>query len=158
MLSQIFHDKRQIALLFFSWGCFVMLMFACTGVLKSNFVRFGPSEHVKFLDYTIDTWSKWMFVNVFNVIDSGMWELAHEAIHPWEMNTVLDPKCKSLPYSKLTCILVLESYYMHKVIIGPFSFWMSLTQIDFVFIKGITMMLMRTYSHLQYIANKDVDT
>lgn len=132
-----------------------MLMFAYTGVLHSKFMQFGPSSHVKFLDCKIDTWSKWVMVAFFNVIDSAMWELAHEAIHPWEMNTVLDPKTSTLPYSKLTCLMILESYYLHGVIIGPIAFWISLTQIDFVLIKGMATMIMRTYSHYQYMKDKE---
>lgn len=155
MLSRIFHDKRLVALIFFVWGSLVMCMFAYTGVLHSRFMRFGPSEHVKFLDYKIDTWSKWAFVALFNVVDSAMWELAHEAIHPWEMNSVLDPKTVALPYSKTTCILILESYYLHGVIIGPIAFWISLTQVDFVLLKGVAIMGMRTYSHYQYIKDKE---
>jgi len=155
MLSHLFHDKRLVAAVFFAWGCVVMMMFGYTGVLHSRFMRFGPSAHVKFLDYEIDTWSKWSFVALFSVVDSAMWELAHEAIHPWEINSVLDPKSCALPYSKATCLLVLESYYLHGVIVGPIAFWISLTQIDFVLIKGAATMVMRTYSHYQYIKDKE---
>ena len=155
MLSRIFHDKKLVAGIFFAWGCVVIITFGVLGILHSTFVNFGPSSNVKFLDFKIDTWNKWCFVALFSIVDSAMWELAHEAIHPWEMNSILDPKSTTLPYSKTTCLLILESYYLHGVVIGPFLFWMSLTQIDFVMIKGITTILMRTYSHYQYIKEKE---
>jgi hypothetical protein len=155
MLSRVFQDKRLIAALFVSWGFFVVIFFAHAGVFRSSFVHFGPSAHLKFLEYEIDTWAKWTCVAFFSIMDAAMWELAHEAIHPWEMNSVLDPKTKTLPYSKPVCLLVLESYYLHGVVLGPFSFWMRLTQLDFVLMKGIATMLMRTYSHYQYIKDKE---
>lgn len=155
MLSRIFQDKRIIAGLFVAWGAFVLTMFAFAGVFHSSFVHFGPSSQLKFLDYKIDTWFKWACVSVFSIIDSAMWELAHEAIHPWEMNTVLDPKSKTLPYSKGVCLMILESYYLHGVILGPFLFWIKFTQLDLVIMKGLATMLMRTYSHYQYIKDKE---
>jgi hypothetical protein len=155
MLARLFEEKRLVACLFVLWGIFVLMTFAYTGVLNSTFVRFGPSSQLKFLDYKIDTWSKWFCVVAFSSADSAIWQFAFEAIHPWEINTILDPKCKTLPYSKTTCLLILESYYLHGVVLGPFSFWISLTQLDFVLVKGISTMIMRTYSHYQYIKDKE---
>ncbi len=155
MLAKLFQDKRLVATLFFLWGCFVLSIFAYTGVLSSAFVRFGPSSSLKFLDYKIDTWSKWLCVATFSATDSAIWQFAFEAIHPWEINTILDPKSKTLPYSKPVCLVILESYYLHGVILGPFSFWISLTQLDFVLLKGLSTMLTRTYSHYQYMKDKD---
>jgi hypothetical protein len=155
MLSKIFEDKRLVASFFVAWGCIVLTMFAYSGVLNSSFVKFGPSPTLKFLDYKIDSWSKWFCVASFGMIDSAIWQFAFEAIHPWEINTILDPKCKTIPYSKTTCLLILETYYLHGVILGPFVFWISLTQIDFVLLKGMAIMLMRLYSHYQYIKNKE---
>lgn len=157
MFSAVFNDKRIVAAIFLAWGCIVMIMFACFGVFHSHFVHFGPSEHIKFLELKIDTWPKWAMVAIFGILDSAIWEFAHEAIHPWQMNSVLDPKAETLPYSKTTCLLVIESYYLHGVMVGPFSFFISLTQFDLVIIKGIASMLMRTYSHYQYIKDKKKD-
>jgi hypothetical protein len=155
MLSRVFDEKRLVAALFFLWSIIVLTIFACTGVLNSAFVRFGPAPHLKFLDYRVDTWSKWLCVATFSVVDSAIWQFAFEAIHPWEINTILDPKCKTLPYSKTICLMILESYYLHGVVLGPFMFWISLTQLDFVLLKGLATMLMRTYSHYQYIKDKE---
>jgi hypothetical protein len=155
MLAKLFQDKRLVATLFFIWGCFVLSIFAYTGVLSSAFVRFGPSPSLKFLDYKIDSWLKWLCVATFSATDSAIWQFAFEAIHPWEINTILDPKSKTLPYSMPVCLLILETYYLHGVILGPFSFWISLTQLDFVLLKGLSTMIMRTYSHYQYMKDKE---
>jgi hypothetical protein len=155
MLALIFEEKRIVAVIFLLWTCFVLSIFAYSGVLNSVFVKFGPSPELKFLDYRIDTWTKWFCVATFSTVDSAIWQFAFEALHPWEINTVLDPKCKTLPYSKTVCILILESYYVHGVLIGPFSFWISLTQLDFVLLKGMAIMVMRIYSQYQYIKDKN---
>ena len=155
MLSRLFHDKRQIVAVFSVWGLIVLIMFWFCGIFQSDFVHVGPSDKVKFLNFPINSWLRWCFVALFCVIDSAMWEITHEAITPWALNTVLDPKAQTLPYPKAMCLLVIESYYIHGVIIGPFAFWMSLTQFDFALIKGGASMLMRTYSHYQYIKDKE---
>lgn len=154
MLSKLFHDKRIVAGVFLGWGLIVFGMFWSTGILHSNFVSFGPSDKLKFMEFQINTWGKWGAVAVFGALDSAIWELAHEAIHPWALNSVLDPKTTTLPYSKFTCLMVIESYYLHGMVLGPFAFWISLTQFDLVLIKGVASMLMRTYSHYQYIKDK----
>lgn len=155
MLSSLFQDKRLVAAMFLAWGAVVLTMFATAGVFESKFVSFGPSDHIKFLEMKIDTWPKWAFVAAFGILDSAIWELAHEAITPWAINSVLDPKCSVLPYSKRTCLLVIESYYLHGMLVGPFVFWISLTQLDLVLLKGLATMLMRVYSHYQYIKHKE---
>jgi len=153
--SNFFQDKRQVSFLFFMWGVIVFAMFWVGGIFSSDFMHFGPSHTVKFLNFPINTWLRWSFAASFCMLDAAIWQLAHEAIYPWEINTVLDPKTLTLPYSKTVCLLVLETYYLHGVLIGPFAFWLSLTQFDFALIKGGTTMLMRTISHYQYIKNKD---
>ena len=150
-----FHDKRLVAALFFAWGCLVLCMFAYVGVMSSEFVRVGPSEHLKFLSFKIDTWARWAMVASFSVLDSFAWELAHQAIHPWEINSVLDPKAKTLPYSRATCLVVLQAYYTHGLMVGPFTFWLHLTQLDFVLIKGLTTTATRAFAQYQYIKDKD---
>ena len=118
-------------------------------------MHFGPSDKVKFLNVAIHSWFRWSLVAAFCMIDSAIGEVAHEAIHLWEINTVLDPKTLTLPYSRTVCLLILESYYLHSVLIRPFALWLSLTQFDFALIKGGTTMIMRTFSHYQYIQGKD---
>jgi len=155
MLAYVFHDKRWIAALFFAWSVFVLTMFAYMGIMSSSFVHFGPSAHIKFLNFHIDTWVKWTIVALFTLLDSFMLELAHEAIQPWAINSVLDPKTKTLPYGKAVCICIMESYYLHGIMVGPFTFWIHLTQLDFVLIKGLVVTLTRAYSHYQYIKDKE---
>jgi hypothetical protein len=155
--STFFHDKRQVSGLFTCWGAVVFLMFWYCGVFNSDFVHFGPSDKVKFLNFSINTWFRWNLVAGFCILDSAIWAVAYEAIHPWEINTVLDPKTHQLPYSKAVCLLVLEAYYLHGVLIGPFAVWMSLTQFDLALLKGGVTMLMRTFSHYQYIKEKKYD-
>jgi len=155
--SNFFKDKRQVAVAFICWGFIVMIMFWYCGVFASDFVNFGPSQKVKFLNVSINNWFRGTLVASFCIFDSAIWQLAHEAIHPWEIHTVLDPKVQNLPYSKLICLLVLESYYLHGVLIGPFAIWMSLTQLDFALLKGGSTLIMKTFSHYQYIKDKSYD-
>lgn len=104
----------------------------------------------------IDTWSKWGLVAVFGALDSAAWQLAHDTIFPWTMNTLCDEKCLVLPYKKATCIVIVESYHLHSVVLGAFGFFISLTQLDLVLIKGLANMAVRTWCHWRYIKGKRV--
>ena len=156
MLGKLFEDRQLCALCFFLWGFGVVAMLVAAGVTRSKFVSFGPSDHTHFLDFKIDTWFKWRLVASFTALDSTAWELAHDTIMPWAMNTLCDEKCNVLPYSRGTCILIVESYHLHGMVLGAFGFFISLTQLDLVLIKGLAHMVVRVWCNWQYMKGKIV--
>ena len=154
MLSRVFDDKRVCAAVYLAWAVVVICIFKAMGVLQSKFVGFGPSEDVRFMDMPIDTWEKWSLLALFGFVDTCMWELAHDAIVPWTLNTICDDKCRTLPYSKLTCLAIVQAYYFHGVILGAFGFFLSLTQLDLVLLRGLAHFLVRSWTHWRYMRGK----
>lgn len=157
MLRKAFEDKRLTSFLFVIWGFLVLGAFESFGVLQSKFVGFGPSPNVKLLDVTIDTWTKWWLVVVFQILDTFMWEMAHDSIVPWTFNVLADPKCPTIPYSKWVCLMIVEGYMLHGVLMGAFGFFISLTQLDLVLIRGMAKMIARGWTHWRFMDGKVVE-
>lgn len=74
------------------------------GLMKSDFVRFGPSPTTFYVGIPLDTWYKWSAVAIFTALSSFWNDIAGESLEPFFLMTIRDHKSRYLPYSKLTCI------------------------------------------------------
>ncbi len=152
--TAIFTDKRLTTLIMVVWNLTVLIIFFSLGVLHSNFFRFGPSEKLHFMTVPIDTWTEWLMLSLYCCIDTLIKSFGHDSIIPWATTTIVDPKTKTLPYSKFTCLCIIETYYGYVHLSYIFKFFLSFTQFDFVFISMLSDMAMKVYSYSSYMANK----
>ena len=150
----LFNDKRLTALIMGVWCAMVLVIFFSLGVLHSNFFRFGPSENLHFMTVAMDTWGEWFILSLYCCVDTLIKSFGHDATIPWATTTIVDPKSKTLPYSKLTCILIIETFYGYVHLSYIFKFFLSFTQFDFVLISTMSDMLMKIYSYSSYMADK----
>jgi hypothetical protein len=154
LLSTIFHDKRITALILVVWLGLSFCIFFSLGVLHSSFFRFGPSEKLHFMSICVDTWGEWVLLSFYCCIDTLIKSFGHDATIPWLTTTVADSKSKILPYSKCTCLLIVEVYYGYVHMSYIFKFFLSFTQFDFVLIAALSDMAMKIYSYSSYMENK----
>jgi len=150
----LFNDKRLTALIMVVWCVVVLVIFFFLGVLHSNFFRFGPSQNLHFMTVPIDTWGEWFLLSLYCCVDTLIKSFGHDAIIPWATTTIVDSKTKALPYSKLTCILIIETFYGYVHLSYIFKFFLSFTQIDFVLISTVADMVMKVYSYSSYMVDK----
>jgi hypothetical protein len=150
----IFTDKRLTALIMIVWALVVLVIFFSLGVLHSDFFRFGPSEKLHFMTVPIDTWTEWVLLSLYCCVDTLIKSFGHDAIIPWATTTLVDQKAGSLPYSKLVCLCIIETYYGYVHLSYIFKFFLSFTQFDFVFISMVSDMAMKVYSYSSYMSNK----
>ena len=150
----VFNDKRLTALVMIVWSAIVLAIFFSLGVLHSTFFRFGPSEKLHFMTVPIDTWGEWVLLSLYCCVDTLIKSFGHDAIVPWATTTIVDPKAKTLPYSKLTCLLIIETFYCYVHLSFIFKFFLSFTQFDFVFISTASDLTMKVYSYSSYMQNK----
>ena len=149
-----FNDKRLTAVILVVWSMVMLVIFFSLGVLHSNFFRFGPSEKLHFMTVAIDTWSKWILLGLYCCVDTLIKSFGHDATSPWITTTIADSKSRVLPYSKLTCFLIIEIYYGYVHLSYIFKFFLSFTQFDFVLIAALSDMVMKVYSYGSYMENK----
>ena len=153
-MVHVFNDKRWTAAIILVWSAVVLVVFFSMGVLHSSFFRFGPSESLKFMGIQIDTYQEWALLMIYCATDTLIKSFSHDAIVPWLMNTLADPKCKDLPYSKATCMAVTEIYFCYVHFSHVIRVFLSLTQLDFVMIAALADMGMKIWSYSNYMALK----
>ena len=152
-----FNDKRVTALILVVWLITIFLIFLSLGVLHSDFFRFGPGPKLHFMSIVIDTYQEWMLLALYCCVDKLVQSFGHDSIILWQTHTLADPKCKSLPYSKSTCLLITETYYAYLHFSYIFKFFLSFTQFDFVLIAALSDMVMKIYSYSSYMEHKTYD-
>ena len=102
---------------------------------------------------SIDTWT-WSLLSAYCCVDTLIKSFGHDALTPWITNVIADPKTASLPYSKCTCLAIIEIYsaYLHLSYI--FHFFLSFTQFDFVLFNMLSDILMKIYTYGSYMQHK----
>ena len=150
----VFVDKRLTALVLVIWLAVVLTVFFCLGVLNSNFFRFGPSPSLHFLSIPINTFEKWFLLAIYCCIDTLIKSYGHDLVIPWLTHTIADPKTRTLPYRRGVCLLVMETYFMYVHISSMFKFFLSLAQVDFVLISGLSDMTMKIFSYSAFMRDK----
>jgi hypothetical protein len=153
-ISTVFNDKRWTACVLVVWLIIMLVIFSSLGVMNSSFFRFGPSKSLHFMSIQIDTIEEWTLLALYCGVDTLIKSFGHDSFVPWLNHTLSDPKCKTLPYSKPVCLLVMETYYAYVHFSHVFKFFLSLTQFDFVLIAAVCDMVMKIYSYSSYMENK----
>ena len=154
MLSTFFADKRLTAVILLAWLLIVLTVFSCLGVLHSQFFRFGPSPSLHFMTIPIDTMEEWLLLALYCCIDTLVKTFGHDSIVPWLTHTISDPKCKTLPYRRSVCLLVMEVYFCYVHVSSMFKFFLSLAQVDFVLINALSDMGMKIFSYSSFMKDK----
>ena len=152
--SILFNDKRVTATILMVWLVAIIIIFSSLGVWRSTFFRFGPSPSLHFMTIAIDTAEEWTMLALYCFVDTLIKTFGHDSIVPWLIHTLSDPKCKTLPYRKSVCLIVMEVYYAYVHVSGMFKFFLSLTQFDFVLINMCADLAMKIFSYNSYMEHK----
>jgi hypothetical protein len=152
--ARVFHDKRLTVLILVLWSATLLIVFFSLGVLESHFFRFGPSDNLHFMTVPIDTWSEWSMLSAYCCVDTLIHSFGHDSMTPWLTTTIADPKVTELPYSKRTCLVLIELYHAYLHLSYMFKFFLSFTQFDFVLITTLSDMAMKVYSCGAYMEDK----
>ena len=150
----LFDDKRWTTGLLVAWSIVLLVVFFGLGVLHGAFFRFGPSETLRFMTVSIDTWAEWSLLSMYCCVDTLIRSFGDDALAPWITNVIADPKTASLPYSRCTCIAIIEIYTAYVHLSNIFHFFLSFTQFDFVLFKMASDMLMKVYTYGAYMGHK----
>ena len=156
LLSSLFTDKRLTAVILLIWLSIVLVVFSCLGVLQSHFFRFGPSPSLHFMTIPIDTMEEWLLLALYCCVDTLVKSFGHDSIVPWLTHTISDPKCKTLPYRRTVCLLIMEVDFCYVHISSMFKFFLSLAQVDFVLINALSDMAMKILSYSSFMHDKTV--
>ena len=132
-------DERKLVAVLLAWQVISLIVLLSTGSETSQFLRigFGPDASLSFLNFQINSWSRWGIFMAFCWIDTIINTAGNRILYPWITNTVMDEFNLNLPYSKQECFWITNLYYFYSSIRGIILILLVFTQIDFMIGKII---------------------
>jgi hypothetical protein len=153
-LNTVFDDKRIMVGVIWVWLVIVLGVFTEMGLLRSDFVRFGPSPTTMYVGIVLDTWPKWGAVAGFTAISSFMNDLAGESLEPFFLMVIRDHKTRYIPYSKSTSVVLNQAWTLYCSIMSVFGLYTYFAQVDLLVIKMCVGLIVNLYSSMRYLRNK----
>jgi hypothetical protein len=157
-LDAIFDDKRVLAVLIAGWTCAICVIFICIMIDdESPFLSFGPNEKTVLFGFKLDTWTKWVCVALYTFVSTCIADFTSDSVGPWITNTIQDHKNMYLPYSKWTCVCIVQTFSMYAIIMGTIHLFVALSQIDFMLMRMSADLLVNYYTTKRFMQFKQVD-
>ena len=156
-LTKIFDDKRLTSVVLIMWLVLIVGCFAHLGIMESDIVAFGPSEHTFFMGIAINSWYRWMWVAIFTFLTTAINDFVGDSIVPWIQNTVQDHKTLWIPYSKFTCWAITQAYAIYSCTMSVFAIYLLMSQLDFMIIRMIADSLVNAYTTYRFLHHKRTD-
>lgn len=153
-LNKVFDDKRIAVVLLMIWLSIVFITFADLGLFTGAYMQFGPSEDTKFLGVVLNTYYRWGLVVTYTFISTLLNDFFSDSLSPWLLNTITDQKSKYLPYSKLTCLMISQTWSIYCCFMGIFSMLLSMSQFDFLLVRLSADLLVTCYTNTRFMRNK----
>lgn len=153
-VDALFDDKRVITLFLVIWLSIVLIVFKDIGLLDSKFMTLGPSDSTLFMGVMLNTWYKWGLVAAFTFINTSVNDFVSDALSPWILNTITDHKTRFIPYTKLVCLLITQTWSVYCNIMSVFGIFLAMSQIDFVLIRMLADLMVNAYTTTKFMRNK----
>jgi len=158
MCQSLFDDKRVITVLILGWTIVSSAVF-CAIMIDDNspFLNFGPSERTVLFGVKLDTWGIWWCVAIYTFVSTAVAAYASDSIVPWITNTVQDHKTQYIPYSKWTCLFVIQVFTCYAVIMSVIGLFVALSQVDFMLIRLAADLLVNHFTTFFFLKGKTVN-
>jgi len=113
----LFDDKRLLSGLLALWTIVSSVIFVMIMIKDdSKFLYCGPNSKNLLFGVALDTWSKWWAVALYTFFSTCIAAFSGDSIIPFLTNVVMDPKTKYIPYSKLTCLTIIQVQTIYGII------------------------------------------
>lgn len=155
---KLFDDKLVICGFILLWTCVSSSVF-CAIMIKdgSNFLMVGPNDRNQLFGVRMDTWFKWWVTAIYTFVSTAIAAFASDALCPFFTNVIEDHKTKHIPYSKFTCLLVVQVFTIYGVIMSVIGMFVALTQVDFMFIRIAADLLVNAHTTYYFLRGKEVN-
>jgi len=158
MCQSLFDDKRVITVLILVWTIVSSAVF-CAIMIDDNspFLNFGPSDRTVLFGVKLDTWGIWWCVAIYTFVSTAVAAYASDSIVPWITNTVQDHKTQYIPYSKCTCLFIIQVFTCYAVIMSVIGLFVALSQVDFMLIRLAADLLVNHFTTFFFLKGKMVN-
>ena len=123
----------------------------------SPFLSFGPNTRTKLMGVTLDTWGKWWCVAIYTFTSTGIAAFSSDAVVPWITNTIQDHKTQFIPYSKFTCLCIIQAFTVYAIVMSVIGMFVALTQVDFMLIRIAADLVVNQYTTYWFLRGKSTD-
>jgi hypothetical protein len=123
----------------------------------SKFLMLGPNDANQLLGVKMDTWFKWWVTAIYTFLSTAIAAFAGDALCPFFSNVIEDHKTKHIPYSKFTCLLIVQCFTIYGVIMSVIGMFVALTQVDFMLIRIAADLLVNSHTTYYFLRGKEVD-
>lgn len=131
--------------------CFIMIKD------DSKFLMLGPNDSNQLLGVKMDTWFKWWVTAIYTFLSTAIAAFAGDALCPFFSNVIEDHKTQHIPYSKFTCLLIVQCFTIYGVIMSVIGMFVALTQVDFMLIRIAADLLVNSHTTYYFLRGKEVD-
>jgi hypothetical protein len=157
-LDTLFDDKRVLCLLIAGWTTCVSLLFVCIMIDdNSPFLSFGPNPGTVLFGFKLDTWTKWGCIGLYTFVSTCIADFTSDSVGPFVTNTIQDHKNLYLPYSKTTCVMIVQVFAVYAIIMNTISLFVALSQIDFMLIRMSADLMVNYYTCNRFMRFKSVN-
>jgi len=158
MFMDLFDNKLTLCAMLMFWTVGSSAVF-CYIMIKdhSKFLMLGPNDANQLLGVKMDTWFKWWVTAIYTFLSTAIAAFAGDALCPFFSNVIEDHKTKHIPYSKFTCLLIVQCFTIYGVIMSVIGMFVALTQVDFMLIRIAADLLVNSHTTYYFLRGKEVD-
>jgi len=157
-LQRLFNDQRVVVALIGVWTIICCAVFLNIMLIdESPFLAIGPNTKTRLFNVPLDTWPKWWFVAVYTFVSTCIAAFASDSVAPFIVNTMQDHKTRYIPYTKSTCLLIIQVWTTYVVIMGTIGLFVALTQIDFLLIRLLADLFINFITTAYFLHEKVFD-
>ena len=157
-LDTLFDDKRVLCLLIAGWTTCVSVIFICIMIDdNSPFLSFGPNPGTVLFGFKLDTWTKWGCIALYTFVSTCIADFTSDSVGPFVTNTIQDHKNLYIPYTKTTCVCIVQVFAVYAIIMNTISLFVALSQIDFMMIRMSADLMVNYYTCHRFMRNKTVN-
>jgi len=154
----IFDNKLFICGFLLLWTCLSSSIFCIIMIQDgSNFLLLGPNDRNQLFGVKMDTWFKWWVTAIYTFVSTAIAAFASDALCPFFSNVIEDHKTKHIPYSKFTCLMIVQVFTIYGVIMSVIGMFVALTQVDFMFIRIAADLLVNAHTTYYFLRGKIVN-
>jgi hypothetical protein len=154
----LFDNKLLICGCILLWTCLSSSVF-CIIMIRdgSNFLMIGPNDRNQLFGVKMDSWFKWWVTAIYTFVSTAIAAFASDALCPFFTNVIEDHKTKHIPYSKFTCLMIVQVFTIYGVIMSVIGMFVALTQVDFMFIRIAADLMVNAHTTYYFLRGKIVN-
>jgi len=140
------------------WTCASSAVFCIIMIQDgSNFLMVGPNDRNQLFGVKMDSWFKWWVTAIYTFVSTAIAAFASDALCPFFTNVIEDHKTKHIPYSKFTCLVIVQVFTIYGVIMSVIGMFVALTQVDFMFIRISADLIVNAHTTYYFLRGKIVN-